>query len=295
MATYPALLHTVVDAVDIRREAEFWRQLLGLVYRPGDEVPDGEDDLDWLVLTGPDGGRVLAFQEVAEQARTTWPSQEVPMQLHLDLTVPSVEELTVQHDRALALGATVLLDRTDDEDEPLYVFADPEGHPFCIFVAQEAAGSTLSEVPYAAPAGDLTGSATFRLMPTEEFHEGPSTVAVATAARGRALVLAYTWRHPGDGEQSGWLVLGLPGDDGAVSAAWVDSWHQPDVIALTGRGSGSGATVGYEYAPGWMWEVEVRVASAATEPRLALVMRNVVPAGEAEPTGPYDVMRADWG
>ena len=134
MATYPALLHTVVDAVDIRREAEFWRQLLGLVYRPGDEVPDGEDDLDWLVLTGPDGGRVLAFQQVAEQARTTWPSQEVPMQLHLDLTVPSVEELTVQHDRALALGATVLLDRTDDEDEPLYVFADPEGHPFCIFV-----------------------------------------------------------------------------------------------------------------------------------------------------------------
>jgi hypothetical protein len=28
----------------------------------------------------------------------------------------------------------VLLDRFDDEDEPLYVFADPSGHPFCIFV-----------------------------------------------------------------------------------------------------------------------------------------------------------------
>ena len=33
------------------------------------------------------------------------------------------------------IGATVLLDRTDDEEEPLYVFADPSGHPFCIFVA----------------------------------------------------------------------------------------------------------------------------------------------------------------
>ena len=134
MATHPTLLHTVLDAVDVRREAEFWRELLGLVYRPGDEVPEGEDDLDWLVLTHPDGRRALAFQEVAEQARTTWPSQEVPMQLHLDLTVPDVAELAEQHDRAVALGAVVLLNRTADEDEPLYVFADPEGHPFCIFV-----------------------------------------------------------------------------------------------------------------------------------------------------------------
>ena len=132
---HPELLHTVLDAVDVRREAEFWRELLGLVYRPGDEVPEGEDDADWLVLLRPDGGRGLAFQLVEEQARTTWPSPEVPMQLHLDLTVPNTDELAVQRDRALALGATVLLDRTDDEDEPLYVFADPEGHPFCIFVA----------------------------------------------------------------------------------------------------------------------------------------------------------------
>ena len=135
MGTYPQLLHTVLDAVDVRREAEFWRELLGLVYRPGDEVPEREDDdLDWLVLLDPDGRRCLAFQEVAEQPRTTWPSPEVPMQLHLDLTVPDVDELAVQRDRALELGATVLLDRTDDPDEPLYVFADPAGHPFCIFV-----------------------------------------------------------------------------------------------------------------------------------------------------------------
>jgi catechol 2,3-dioxygenase-like lactoylglutathione lyase family enzyme len=134
--SHPQLLHTVLDAVDVRREAEFWRELLGMVYRPGDEVPeDATDDLDWLVLTHPGGGRALAFQQVAEQARTTWPSQEVPMQLHLDLTVATRDELAEQHARALALGATVLLDRTDDEDEPLYVFADPEGHPFCIFVA----------------------------------------------------------------------------------------------------------------------------------------------------------------
>lgn len=57
------------------------------------------------------------------------------MMLHLDLTVPDVGSLEEQRTRALALGAAVLHDRSDDEDEPLYVFADPAGHPFCIFVA----------------------------------------------------------------------------------------------------------------------------------------------------------------
>jgi hypothetical protein len=56
------------------------------------------------------------------------------MQLHLDFTVPSRPELERHRGRAEALGATLLLDRTDDPDEPLYVLADPAGHPFCIFV-----------------------------------------------------------------------------------------------------------------------------------------------------------------
>jgi hypothetical protein len=54
--------------------------------------------------------------------------------LHLDLTVPDVDALTRHRDRATGLGATILLDRSADEEEPLYVFADPAGHPFCIFV-----------------------------------------------------------------------------------------------------------------------------------------------------------------
>jgi hypothetical protein len=46
-----------------------------------------------------------------------------------------VAELERQRQRAEALGAEVLFDRTDDAAEPLYVFADLAGHPFCIFVA----------------------------------------------------------------------------------------------------------------------------------------------------------------
>ena len=57
------------------------------------------------------------------------------MQMHLDFTVSSLEELERQRQRAESLGAQLLLDRTADPDEPLYVLKDPSGHPFCIFVA----------------------------------------------------------------------------------------------------------------------------------------------------------------
>ena len=137
MAGYPQLLQTVLDATKVRQLAEFYRELLGLRYRPGDEPPAdaAADDADWLVLVDSQGVRKLAFQQVDSLSRTTWPTAKVPMQLHLDFTVRSVTELHRQRERAQALGARLLLDRTDDPDEPLYVFADLAGHPFCIFVA----------------------------------------------------------------------------------------------------------------------------------------------------------------
>ena len=137
MAEYPRLLHTAVDTTNARQLAEFYRELLGLQYRPGDELPaDGtSDDADWLVLVDSGGVRKLAFQHVDSLTRTTWPAPNVPMQLHLDFTVPSVSELQRQRQRAEALGAELLFDRTDDPEEPLYTFADLAGHPFCIFVA----------------------------------------------------------------------------------------------------------------------------------------------------------------
>jgi hypothetical protein len=127
---HPTLLQTVLDATDVRALAEFYRELLGYGYRPGDEEGDG----DWLVLQDSHGATRLAFQQVEEVKRPTWPEGAVPQQLHLDMTVDSVEQLDRQHQRALELGATLLLDRSDDEDEPLRVYADPSGHPFCIFV-----------------------------------------------------------------------------------------------------------------------------------------------------------------
>lgn len=135
----PRLRQVVLDTTDARRAAEFWRQLLGLVYRPGHEPPKpGADDAaggDWLNLCHPDGSPCLAFQQVESLPRATWPDAGVPQQLHLDLSVEGRESLDAAHERALALGAELLVDRSDDPVEALRVYADPDGHPFCIFVA----------------------------------------------------------------------------------------------------------------------------------------------------------------
>lgn len=137
--TYPTIRQTVLDTTDPRALAEFYRRLFGLAYRPGDEVPPaGESDengQDWLVLCTPEGRPQLAFQQVDELPASTWPEPGVPQQLHLDTTVPDVATFQAVHERVLALGGRELYDRSHDEEEPLRAYADPAGHPFCIFVA----------------------------------------------------------------------------------------------------------------------------------------------------------------
>ena len=65
---FPVLLHTAIDGRDCRGLAEFYRQLLGLRYREGDEPPadGGSDEADWLVLLHGAGHRVLTVQEKNE-------------------------------------------------------------------------------------------------------------------------------------------------------------------------------------------------------------------------------------
>lgn len=138
----PQLGQVVFDTTDVRRSAEFWRQLLGLTYRKGHEPPmpsDGDSAArDWLNLLRSDGSPCLAFQLVDELPRTTWPEDGIPQQLHLDLTVRSEEELDNVHSRILSLGGELRLDRSNDAEEPLRVYVDPDGHPFCVFVVGEA-------------------------------------------------------------------------------------------------------------------------------------------------------------
>jgi catechol 2,3-dioxygenase-like lactoylglutathione lyase family enzyme len=125
--TPPMLRSIVLDTTDPRRSAAFYHRLLGYPYGPGNEV-------DWVLLEMPGGGPYLAFQKVDVLPESTWPTTEVPQQLHLDLTVPDKDALEEHHRRALDLGARLLRDESDDPEEPIYIYADPDGHPFCIFV-----------------------------------------------------------------------------------------------------------------------------------------------------------------
>ena len=140
------LRSVVLDTTDPCRLADFYHQLLGYPYgtgfEPGAMAPVDERsesgrpeaEVDWVLLETTAGGPYLAFQKVDELPGSTWPTTEVPQQLHLDLTVPDREALEEQHRRALDLGARLLHDDSDDAEEPIYIYADPDGHPFCIFV-----------------------------------------------------------------------------------------------------------------------------------------------------------------
>jgi hypothetical protein len=136
---FPTLRTIVLDSTDARALAEFYRQLLGYAYRSGDEpgasAADNSTEATWLVLTDPASPARLAFQRVDRLPPATWPEDGVPQQVHLDLTVEDRAELDRQHERALALGARLLQDRSSDESDPLRVYADPAGHPFCIFLS----------------------------------------------------------------------------------------------------------------------------------------------------------------
>ena len=118
-----------ISAPDPSALGAFYARLLGW------EVV--HDDGDWVVIGLGDDYLRVSFETDVNYQRPVWPTEpgQAPMQMHLDLTVADREELEWNRSRAELLGATLLLDRTDDEDEPLYVLADPSGHPFCIFVA----------------------------------------------------------------------------------------------------------------------------------------------------------------
>lgn len=134
---FPHLLQVVLDCTDPRSLAEFYRQLLGFVYRTGHEPEariQGEPDRDWLIIHDARSHTRVAFQQVDGLRKSTWPDDAVPQQLHLDMTVPTVADLEAQHERVLSLGGRLLYDRSDDPEEPLRVYADLAGHPFCIFV-----------------------------------------------------------------------------------------------------------------------------------------------------------------
>jgi catechol 2,3-dioxygenase-like lactoylglutathione lyase family enzyme len=112
---------TVFDCPDPRALAAFYAAVLG--WRVN------EDSAEWVVIGAAPGMRQLAFQRAPEWIPPEWPDPAASQQLHLDIRVDDVD---AAEKAVLRLGARRL---PAGPESGFRVFADPAGHPFCIFVA----------------------------------------------------------------------------------------------------------------------------------------------------------------
>lgn len=108
-----------LDTDEPPRLADFYAALLGW------RVLKTEDD--WITIGGDQGGARLAFQLAPDHRPPTWPDNEVPQQVHLDL---AVDDLAAASAYAESLGARRMTGPEVQQD--FIVFLDPSGHPFCL-------------------------------------------------------------------------------------------------------------------------------------------------------------------
>lgn len=113
----------VIDCPDPRRLAGFYERLLGL-----ERV---EDTDEWVTLAG---AVTVAFQRVESFVRPRWPDPSAPQQMHVDVLV---DDLDAAETEVLRLGATLL----EGSEKPIgyRVYADPDGHPFCLVTPESVA------------------------------------------------------------------------------------------------------------------------------------------------------------
>ncbi|TCC24607.1 VOC family protein [Kribbella speibonae] len=116
IAMYPAF---VLDCPDAARLAQFYGELLGW------KVESREG---WAEIRPEDGSGCIGFQQVENFKAPTWPTQDVPQQMHLDVMVRDLDE---SEPEVLAIGAT----KPDHQPGTSFrVFLDPAGHPFCLCI-----------------------------------------------------------------------------------------------------------------------------------------------------------------
>ena len=113
VARYPSL---VIDCPDAAELARFYGALL-----------DWDIDIDdgWADIRA-ESGECISFQRVDPYTPPSWPGQDHPQQMHLDVVVDDLDTASAEVTR---LGAT------QHEHQPgkrFRVFLDPAGHPFCL-------------------------------------------------------------------------------------------------------------------------------------------------------------------
>jgi hypothetical protein len=120
MAGFAKLSEVVLECRDPAALADFYSRLTGWVVIHA--------DADWVNLAADRDARpMMAFQKAPGYRPPTWPDPASSMQMHLDFTV---DDLDVAEQAALEIGAAKFDEQPSPDD--FRVFADPEGHVFCL-------------------------------------------------------------------------------------------------------------------------------------------------------------------
>jgi catechol 2,3-dioxygenase-like lactoylglutathione lyase family enzyme len=114
----------VLGTPDPRGLARFYQQLLGWPIR--------DDEPEWATLRPADGSTGLSFQLETDHVPPVWPPEPgtQQMQQHLDFEVDDLDAAAAVAEEA---GARLLNTYTEPH-EVVRTYADPTGHPFCLFV-----------------------------------------------------------------------------------------------------------------------------------------------------------------
>lgn len=110
-----------LDCPDALALATFYASIIGGVLVPGDEA-------DWVEVHTPTGR--LAFQQIDDHRRPTWPGGDVPQQAHLDIEVVNLDGA---QEAVVGLGAEKAT--AQPSPDQWRVMIDPAGHPFCLVLA----------------------------------------------------------------------------------------------------------------------------------------------------------------
>ena len=114
----------VLGTPDPQGLARFYQRLLGWPLR--------DDEPGWATLRPVDGSTGLSFQLERDHVPPVWPPQAgtQQMQVHLDLEVEDLDAASAVAEEA---GARLLNAYTEPHEE-VRTYADPAGHPFCLWV-----------------------------------------------------------------------------------------------------------------------------------------------------------------
>lgn len=142
--------------------------------------------------------------------------------------------------------------------------------------------------------GTWTGTMTLytNWLPVLE-NPSASRLVVAPVAGTHFLSFSYTWSYEGK-PNDGILLAGNSNEKEAVSAAWIDSWHQNGkVLHLSGDLGDDGVikmlgSFAAPPGPDWGWRIEVSVRDGA--PRIAMFV--ISPDGKEDPAVDSIYLRA---